>query len=118
MIRVIYDGDCPFCAAYTNYARLKKRHGEVELIDARAHPGLIDDYAARGMDIDDSFIVETGDTTLTHGAAMAYIHSQLAPGWTGLPLLANAKMLNTVYPVLRGARNMTLRLLGRRKLRA
>ena len=116
-IRVIYDGDCPFCTAYTKYARLRERHGEVDLVNARENPALIADYAARGFDIDESFIVEVEGEVLTKGAAMAYIHAQLAPKWTGLPVLANAKVLNTVYPALRGTRNLTLRLLGRRQIR-
>lgn len=116
-IRIIYDGDCPFCTAYTKYARLRERHGEVDLVNARENPTLITDYAARGFEIDESFIVEVEGEVLTKGAAMAYIHSQLAPKWTGLPMLANAKALNTVYPALRGTRNLTLRLLGRRRIR-
>lgn len=117
MIRVVYDGECPFCVAYTKYTRLKERHGEVELINAREHPALMADYAARGHEVDESFIVEVEGEILTHGAAMTYIHSQLAPKWTGLPFIANAKLLNMVYPALRGTRNLTLRLLGRRQIR-
>ena len=116
MIRVVYDGECPFCVAYTKYARLKERHGEVDLINARENPDLMADYAAKGYEIDESFIVEVEGETLTHGAAMAYIHSQLAPKWTGLPFIANAKFLNTIYPALRGTRNLTLRVLGRKQI--
>lgn len=117
-VRILYDGDCPFCRGYVRYSRMRNRIGQVELIDARAAPALVADYAARGYDIDDSFIVDTGERVLVHGAAMAFIHGQLAPGWTGLPLLANPRLLNAVYPGLRALRNGALRLLGIPLIRA
>lgn len=118
MIRILYDGACPFCAGYVAFNRLRQRLGEVELIDARIETALVEAYAAQGHDIDESFIVDTGKTVLSHGAAMAFIHANLSPGWTGLPLIANEKFLQTVYPSLRAARNGVLRLLGTSKVRA
>ena len=118
MIRILYDGECPFCTAYTRYARLRRHMGEVDLIDARAVPDLVDAYAARGFEIDESFIVDTGDAVLTGGAAMAYIHGNLAPRWTGLGLAANPRFLASVYPGLRWMRNTALRVMGRKPIRA
>jgi len=118
MIRILYDGECPFCAGYVAFARLRQRLGEVELIDAREATELVERYAAEGHDVDESFIVDTGETVLSHGAAMAFIHGNLAPSWTGLPLLANEKLLQTVYPSLRAMRNGALRVLGVSKIRA
>ena len=118
MIRVLYDGECPFCTAYTRYARLQRRVGEVDLIDARRAPDLVEAYAAEGHEIDESFIVDTGDAVLTGGAAMAYIHGRLAPRWTGLSLLTNDRLLAAAYPILRGMRNGALRAMGRRPIRA
>ncbi|NRA28778.1 MAG: DUF393 domain-containing protein [Parvularculaceae bacterium] len=118
MIRILYDGECPFCAGYVRFNRLRQRLGEVELIDAREATELVEAYAAKGHDIDESFIVDTGGTILSHGAAMAFIHANLSPGWTGLPLLANEKLLQTVYPSLRAMRNGALHLLGVSKIRA
>ncbi len=111
-VRILYDGACPFCSAYVRYTRLKARLGEVELIDARQAPDLVAAYAADGYDIDDSFIVDDGRRVLVHGAAMAFIHGQLAPPWTGLPYLSDPRLLEAVYPALRGMRNGALRLLG------
>ncbi len=117
MIRILYDGECPFCSAYTRLARLRQRVGEVELIDARGVPDLVEDYAARGFEIDESFIVDTGKAVLTGGAAMAFIHGKLAPRWTGLPLLANPRLLTKAYPSLRACRNAALRAMGRKPIR-
>jgi len=94
------------------YARLKQRVGDIELIDAREASDLVKDYADQGHLIDESFIVDTGDAILTHGAALGFIHGKVAPRWTGLPYLTNPKMLEAIYPSLRGMRNLALRFLG------
>jgi len=117
MVRILYDGACPFCVNYVRYARLRRRVGEVELVDAREAPGLVEAYAARGHEIDESFIVDPGEAVLSHGRAMAYIHANLAPSWTGLPMLANPKLLEAVYPFLRAGRNGALKVLGVSKIR-
>lgn len=112
MIRIVYDGDCPFCANYMRFAQLRRRVGEVELIDGRVAGDIVDAYAARGFEIDESFIVDTGDVVLTHGDALRFIHTNLAPRWTGLPYLTHPELLKRVYPSLRGIRNGTLKALG------
>lgn len=112
MVRILYDGACPFCVNYVRFTRLRDRVGVVELIDAREAGEMVLTYAERGHFIDESFIVDTGDAVLTHGAALGYIHGKLAPRWTGLPYLTNARMLEAIYPSLRAMRNGTLRLLG------
>ncbi|MEL6487725.1 MAG: DCC1-like thiol-disulfide oxidoreductase family protein [Pseudomonadota bacterium] len=118
MIRILYDGECPFCVSYVRYARLRSRVGEVELINAREADDWVEQYAAQGIDIDESFIVDTGEAILGHGSALAFIHANLAPRWTGLPFLANPRFLNTIYPGLRAARNGALRVLGVPLIRA
>lgn len=118
MIRILYDGDCPFCVSYVRFARLRARIGEVELINAREASDLVEHYAAQGIDIDESFIVDTGAAVLGHGAAMAFIHANLAPRWTGLPMLAQPRFLNAIYPGLRAMRNGSLRVLGIPPIRA
>ncbi len=117
MITIVYDGECPFCANYVRLARLRERVGEVKLVDAREHPALVADYAARGYEIDESFIVKAEGKTLTKGAALAYINGKLAPKWTGLPLLTSPQLLERLYPALRAGRNLALRVLGRKPLR-
>lgn len=117
MIRIIYDGACPFCVNYVRYTRLRDRLGEIDLRDGRAEPELVEDYARHGFEIDESFIVDTGSEVLTHGAAMAFVHGQLAPAWSGLPLLAQPKLLEAVYPGLRAIRNASLKVLGVRPIR-
>ncbi|MEO1659074.1 MAG: DCC1-like thiol-disulfide oxidoreductase family protein [Pseudomonadota bacterium] len=118
MIRILYDGDCPFCVSYVRFARLRARVGEVDLINAREAPDLVAAYTEQGIDIDESFIVDTGAAVLGHGAAMAFIHANLAPRWTGLPLLVQPRFLNAIYPGLRAVRNGSLRLLGIPPIRA
>ncbi|MEM1391605.1 MAG: DCC1-like thiol-disulfide oxidoreductase family protein, partial [Pseudomonadota bacterium] len=56
-VRILYDGECPFCAAYVKMARLKSLSGHVELLDARQHPALVTEHASEGRDIDQGMVV-------------------------------------------------------------
>jgi predicted DCC family thiol-disulfide oxidoreductase YuxK len=113
---VYYDGECPFCRSYVEYARLKERFGDVSLVDARTAPEKAAEFLAKGLDIDEGFIVEA-DGHLYHGAeAMRLIHAELAPKSTGLSRLADDGMLQRLYPVLVAGRNLTLKALGRKKI--
>ncbi|MEO1040912.1 MAG: DCC1-like thiol-disulfide oxidoreductase family protein [Pseudomonadota bacterium] len=118
MIRILYDGDCPFCVNYVRFTRLRQRVGQVDLVNAREAPELVERYASMGFDIDESFIVDTGEAVLGHGGAMAFIHAHLAPSWTGLWLVAHPRLLNVVYPGLRALRNGSLKVLGVPPIRA
>ena len=48
-VRVVYDGDCPFCSAYARLTRLRQRH-EVDLVDAREAPELVGRLRQQGYD--------------------------------------------------------------------
>ena len=58
--QIVYDGDCPFCSAYVSLLRLKSAAGPVTLTDARGHPDLVADLAARGFDIDTGMVLIFG----------------------------------------------------------
>jgi predicted DCC family thiol-disulfide oxidoreductase YuxK len=77
-IRVLYDGECPFCANYVALARLRERLGEVELIDARERSDLVEAHAAAGRPIDDGMIVETPDAVYFGGDAVWAINTLLS----------------------------------------
>lgn len=118
---IVYDGECPFCSAYVRMLRLRDAAGPAVLLDARSssHP-VIDRIRAEGIDLDVGMVVDFGGR-LWHGdAAMTLLATLTTP--SGLFNRASAWAFRSptrarlLYPPLRAGRNLTLRLLGRRKL--
>lgn len=114
-VRILYDGECPFCAQYVKMARLRDRVGDVELLDAREHAELVAQHTAAGRPIDDGMIVETPDEIYYGGDAIYAINALLSDNPV-LNLLSGRAMLKFVYPVLRFGRNSALRLKGRKPI--
>ena len=118
-IRIIYDGDCPFCQAYVNMLRLKEQY-TVELVDARGNHAVLPEITSKGYDLDDGMVVEIsgrffhGDEAMTRMALMTTKSGLLRrlTKWT----FTSERRSRYLYPILRGGRNMTLRVLGHKKI--
>lgn len=115
-VKIIYDGECPFCRSYVAFARLKEAVGPVELIDAREASVLVEDYASRGYPIDDGMIVDTGDAVYWGGDAVWAINALTSPNPV-LKMLGGRRFLKRIYPALRFGRNSALRVLGKTPIR-
>ncbi|SEO12261.1 Protein of unknown function, DUF393 [Paracoccus alcaliphilus] len=115
-LEIFYDGQCPFCSAYTRMLRLRKAVGRVELIDAREADPRVEALKRRGVDLDVGMVVRHGDR-LYHGADAVRFLSALtdAPGPLAR-LMRSPRRAAALYPVLRAGRALTLRLLGRRPI--
>ena len=116
---VVHDGDCPVCSQFAKLIRL--RATAVTLFDARkdTHPAVALCVAA-GFDLDAGMAVAVGGK-FDHGdAAMVVLASLTTP--MGLFNRLNAWMFRPsrrarrLYPVLVGGRNLSLRLMGRRRI--
>lgn len=117
---VIYDGQCPFCAAYVRMLRLREAVGSVELIDARDHAALVRELGARGYPLDDGMLVILAGRFYFGADAVALL-SQLTTA-SGLVnrttafVLKRPHLANLFYPVMRRGRAVALSLLGRQPL--
>jgi len=121
-LEVIYDGECPFCASYVEYCRLKEAFPWVVLTNAREVPDRVAAFRADGMDVDQGMIVIYGDAVYHGDRAMGLLARISRSGailqgilrflfrWPALSV--------PVYVVLRTGRNLTLALLGRKKIGA
>lgn len=115
-MRVYYDGECPFCTGYVKLARLRRAVGGVELVDARQAPAEVARFADAGYDIDKGMIVEL-DGRIYFGWEAVWAMNALAAQTPILRHITNRRVLHAIYPVLRGARNLALRLMGRTPVR-
>lgn len=118
-IRIIYDGDCPFCQAYVKMVRLRE-HYTVELIDARGDHPVISDITLKGYDLDEGMVVEVeeqffhGDEAMTRMALMTADSGFLRriTKW----IFKSKWRSQNLYPILRACRNLTLKILRHKKI--
>ncbi|MFO1394421.1 MAG: DCC1-like thiol-disulfide oxidoreductase family protein [Steroidobacteraceae bacterium] len=117
---VLYDGDCPFCRNYVAMQRLRAAIGPVRLVDARAGGPEVEAARAAGYDLDEGMLLSY-EGRLYHGAACMNMLALLGDD-RGLVarfmnwLFGSRDRASFLYPLLRAGRNLTLRLLSRRRL--
>ena len=117
---VVYDGDCPFCSRYVKMLRLREAVGSIELVDARSDHSIRKLLQKRRIDLDGGMALVQGDQ-ISHGAECIHRLALLSTRSTFFNRM-NARIFRSLaasrvlYPVMRMARNATLRLLGRKML--
>ncbi len=121
-LTVVYDGECPFCAAYVRMTRLRAAAGRVALVNARDGHPVVDEARAAGLDLDRGMVVKAGGTLYHGDAAMTLLAGLTTPSGLFNRLTAWAfrspARARVIYPPMVAGRALTLRLLGRRKLSA
>ncbi len=119
-IEIIYDGQCPFCASYVTYCRLRDAFDEVTLTDARKAPERIAAYRAEGIEINRGMIVIHGGITHHGRDAMDQLARLTRPAGIFQCLmraLLHWPPLGTlVYGALRLGRDAILAMLGRKRI--
>jgi len=121
-ITIVYDGECPFCASYVKLLRLRDAAGAVRLVDARSDDPAVQRVREAGFDLDEGMALIDAET-IWHGEdCINRIALMSTP--SGLFNRINATVFRSpraskaLYPVLRGGRNLALRLMGRKKIGA
>jgi predicted DCC family thiol-disulfide oxidoreductase YuxK len=107
-LRIIYDGECPFCSSYVRLLRLREQY-DVRLVDARKEPAFAAQY---GLDLNEGMIADL-DGAVHHGARALSLLSRLSS--TRSPLRSE-RVASAVYPLFRFGRNVALKLLGRSQI--
>lgn len=117
---LVYDGECPFCSRYVELLRIREAVGPLRLIDAREGGPEAEEVVAEGYDLNEGMALKLSGR-LYHGHDCIHALALLSEP-NGLFNKFNAwvfrskKRSAVLYPVLRAGRNLTLRLLGRKKL--
>ena len=121
-ITIVYDGECPFCASYVKLLRLRDAAGPVRLVDARSDDPAVQRVREAGFDLGEGMALIDAET-IWHGEdCINRIALMSTP--SGLFNRINATVFRSpraskaLYPVLRGGRNLALRLMGRKKINA
>lgn len=113
-----YDGECPICTYAAHALRIRTRVGQLHLVDARVdkdHP-LIQRIAAEKLDLDKGMVIQFGGQ-LYHGADALQVMALLGSkhGWfnrANVLLFQSPRLAKLAYPLMRGSRNLLIRLLG------
>lgn len=115
---LIYDGDCPVCKSVAHAIAIRKQYGTMSLVDARADPGhpACHRANAEGLDLDDGMVI-FADGRVYHGAgAFSFLATFGEPAHLstriGKALNRSAGASVFIYAILRGLRNILLRLRG------
>lgn len=115
-ILLVYDTQCPACDYYCKLARIRSSVGSLRLIDARDGGAIMDEITAAGFDIDEGMVLKMG-SELYYGADAIHMLSLLSTRsgvfnrltyWT----FRSKGMAKVLYPLLRSARNLLLKILG------
>ena len=118
-VAVVYDGECPFCARYVSMLRLKAVAGKVELIDARSDDPLAN-WARNEFDLDNGMAVRLHGDWQLGSNAMNALAILTGPSSTmnriHYAIFRHKRLSRFLYPMLRGGRNLILRILRRRKI--
>jgi predicted DCC family thiol-disulfide oxidoreductase YuxK len=116
---LVYDGDCPFCAATARMYRLKKSVGHLHVVNAReaGDTELMREITAAKLDLNEG-IVARFDGRLYHGAEALHLLAMLGSDndWLNrlnVGLFRNPQTVRFAYPAMKFLRNTVLKLMGR-----
>lgn len=117
VLRIVYDGECPFCTRFAALYRIRANVGAVELIDARERPDLVAGFTAKGLNINDGMVALWQDKTY-YGSDSAVLLAMLAEekgvfAALNRLLFTSPRLAGVVYPLLVRGRKATLRMMGR-----
>ncbi len=113
---LVYDGQCPLCNAYCQYARVRDAVGQLHLVDARQPSALMDEITAAGLDIDQGMVLKFNDV-LYYGPDAIRVLTLLSTG-SGLfnritaGFFGGTRRARLFYPLGKAVRNVVLKLLG------
>ena len=121
-IWLVYDGDCPFCSASAQMVRIRKSVGNLHILNAREaddHP-VMAEIAAQNLDLNQGIVVKF-EGRLYHGKDALHLLALIGSetGWLNrlnVALFRNKSVVDMAYPVLKGVRNLMLRILGKHAL--
>jgi predicted DCC family thiol-disulfide oxidoreductase YuxK len=116
---LVYDGDCPICKPTANALKIRAAVGTLHLVNAR-EPHLLEEIKKAQLNLDEGMVVKFKNT-LYCGADAQYVLAMIGTksDWfnrVNVLLFRSQFIARLVYPLLRNARNMLLKMKGITKL--
>ena len=119
-ILLVYDKQCPVCDSYCRLVQVEESVGDLKTIDARESSDVLDEITALGLDIDQGMVLKRGrdiyyGSDAIHALALMSSRSGLFNRLNYL-MFYSKRISRILYPVLRGCRNLLLKILGKTKI--
>ena len=119
-ILLIYDKECPACDNYCQVVRIKNDVGDLRIVDARLDSEVLKEITSEGLDIDQGMVLKMGGE-LYYGSdaihTLALISSRAGLFNKFNYWIFKSKTISKIlYPVLKFARNVLLKLLKKSKI--
>mgnify|MGYP006147597495 FL=1 len=119
-ILLVYDKDCPACNAYSQLVRIRQSVGELQLVNAREDSAVMRELTACGLDIDQGMVLIMANNRY-YGSDAIYMLSLLSSrsgifNRLNYHLFKSRRVAKVLYPLLRGCRNVLLKLMRKRKI--
>ena len=119
-IQLVYDKQCPACEYYCNLVRIRHDFGTLQLIDARENETIMQDITEHGFNIDQGIVLIVGKI-FYYGPEAIHRLSLLSTqsGWfnrLNYLIFQSAYLSKVIYPVLKTARNLLLKFMGKTKI--
>lgn len=112
---IIYDGDCPFCRAYTRMLRLRQLGVSVEMLSARTDDPRILAYWQQGYDLNAGMLVDLNNQVYAGADAMQVLASCSSGSdlfnRLHYAIFSRRRFAALLYPLLKLGRRITLLLL-------
>lgn len=112
----VYDGECPMCSMAAQALRIKKEHGSIHLLDARATSDdpLMHEINMRGFDLDEGMVIYAHNK-FYHGKEALKFMAKYGDGSNVFTAFCKSffwsnAISSLVYPWLRGIRNRLLKM--------
>jgi predicted DCC family thiol-disulfide oxidoreductase YuxK len=118
---IVYDGDCPFCSRYVELVKIQETVGSVRLVNARSGGADVMALQRAGYDLNEGMIAKY-EGRIYHGADCVNLLALLSSesgrfNQINRAIFGSASLSRLLYPALRRGRALTLRILGRSRIK-
>ncbi len=119
----VYDGDCPICRMAASALKIRKEYGDLHLLNAREakDTALMKEINVRGYDLDEGMVIYVEGQFYYGKSALKFMarfgDKKGLFNWFTKSLFWSDTLAKLLYPLMRGCRNLLIRLNGSGKIR-